>query len=240
VISFVVPAHNEELLLERTLAAIRHAAESVGEPHEIVVVDDSSTDRTPEIARSLGAAVISVQVRQMSRARNAGAAAARGDLLVFVDADTVVPPETLAASCRAWRAGAVGGGALVSLDGRLAPWTIVGRRLLDVVMLTLRLAAGCYVFCTPEAFRVIGGFSEQLFALEEIALSRALRTQGRVEIVRARVVSSGRNLAPGSGRRVLRLALSALRQGPNLLRSREGLGYWYGRDRRDSQSGVEP
>jgi glycosyltransferase involved in cell wall biosynthesis len=228
-ISFVVPAHNEEQFLERTLQAVNTAARELGEPYEVVVVDDSSTDRTAAIAQSLGATVVPVQFRQIGRTRNAGAHAAQGNLLVFVDADTVVPSATLHASYDAWVAGAVGGGARVRFEGRLAPWAVLGQRLLDVYMRVGHIAGGCYIFCTRAAFDAVGGFSEQLFAMEEIAFSRALQRQGRMVILREGVITSGRKFGAGSGWRVLRLALQLSRHGPAMLESRRRLSLWYGR-----------
>ena len=61
--TFIVPAHNEERLLGRTLAALHAAARGVGEPYEIIVVDDASTDATAEIATSHGARVVNVKYR---------------------------------------------------------------------------------------------------------------------------------------------------------------------------------
>jgi glycosyltransferase involved in cell wall biosynthesis len=86
-LSFVIPAYNEELLLGRTLEAIRTAAAASCEPFETIVVDDASTDRTAAIAAEHGARVIPVHFRQISRTRNAGARAAAGEFLLFVDAD---------------------------------------------------------------------------------------------------------------------------------------------------------
>jgi len=65
-ISFIVPAHNEELLLARTLAAIHDAARGAAAEYEIIVVADASTDGTARIARENGAAVVSVNNRQIS------------------------------------------------------------------------------------------------------------------------------------------------------------------------------
>ena len=121
VISFVVPAHNEELLLGRTLTAIHSAAQRSGRPYEIVVADDASTDRTAAVAVDHGARVVSIVRRQIAAARNAGAAAAAGDVLIFVDADTIVSPEVVAATLAALDNGAVAGGASLRLDGRI-PW----------------------------------------------------------------------------------------------------------------------
>src|SRR5215212_5498497 len=87
-LSFVIPAYNEEFELGRTLASIRTAAESIGRQYEIIVVDDASTDATPRIARDAGATLVQIQRRQIAASRNAGARAAHGDILFFIDADT--------------------------------------------------------------------------------------------------------------------------------------------------------
>ena len=70
-ISFVVPAHNEELELPATLRAIHAAVSSSGQSYQIIVVDDASTDATPEIASSAGAKVVHIDRRQIAAARTA-------------------------------------------------------------------------------------------------------------------------------------------------------------------------
>jgi glycosyltransferase involved in cell wall biosynthesis len=232
-ISFIVPAYNEELLIGPTLAAIHVAARDSGEPYEVIVVDDGSTDRTAEVARESGARVVRVECRQIAGTRNAGAREAAGEILIFVDADTVIAPPTLRATLAALAAGAVAGGASLRLDGQI-PWH--GRLLLWLVRAGMRigrLAAGCYVFCTRAAFEAAGGFDERLFASEEIALSRALARHGRVVILRETVVSSGRKLRTHSGWEILQMMSAVARQGPRALQSRDKLGLWYGRRRTD-------
>ena len=90
-ISIVVPAFNEERLLGESLAQIKSAASAFaqrGWDFELIVCDNNSTDRTAEIARAAGATVVFEPVNQIARARNSGAAAATGDWLIFVDADS--------------------------------------------------------------------------------------------------------------------------------------------------------
>ena len=110
-ISFVIPAHNEAALIGRTLSAVRESTRHLSEPSEVIVVDDASTDGTGEIARGHGARVVPVHFRRIAATRNAGAREAVGELLFFVDADTVVPARALRAAVRALRGGGVGGGA---------------------------------------------------------------------------------------------------------------------------------
>src|SRR3989442_1575013 len=90
VISFIIPAHNEEELIGRTLSALHQSARALGEPYEAIVANDSSTDRTGAIALEHGARVVAVNRRQIAATRNAGARAAIGDMFIFVDADTMV------------------------------------------------------------------------------------------------------------------------------------------------------
>lgn len=232
-ISFVVPAHNEELLLGRTLASIHAAARKAGRPYEIIVAEDSSTDRTAAVAAEHGARVIAVRHRQIAATRNAGARGATGDVLIFVDADTIVSAGVVAASLAALDRGAVGGGSSMRLDGRV-PW--YGRVLALVVLTGMRvgrLAAGCYLFCTRAAFEAAGGFDERLFATEEIALSRALQRHGRLVILRESVETSGRKLRTYSGWEILRLFGALAASGGGVLRSRRHLDLWYGARRAD-------
>src|SRR6201982_3395270 len=110
-ISFIVPAYNEERELSSTLAAIRGAVSAVSHPFEIIVVDDASTDATPEIAEQAGARVISIHRRQIAAARNAGARASRGEYLFFVDADTRISPIHVTEAMAALGMGYAGGSA---------------------------------------------------------------------------------------------------------------------------------
>jgi glycosyltransferase involved in cell wall biosynthesis len=226
-LSVIVPAWNEAASLPATLAALREAIAAAAVPAEIVVVDDASTDATAAIAAAAGARVERVEKRQIAAVRNAGAAAARGTLLVFVDADTIVPPATLRAAVAAMEQGAAGGGANVRLDAP-APWPI--RLPLWIFMAVYRLlghAAGCFLFCRREAFEAAGGFDERFFASEEIGLSKALRRQGRFRKVGPPVVTSARKVRLYRPWPLFRDALLLLLRGPRAWQSRDRLGIWY-------------
>ena len=226
-ISFVVPAYNEEKYLAPTLAAIHAAAREAGEPYEIVVADDGSADATAAVARQGGARVVTVEKRQIAATRNAGARASTGDMLIFVDADTTVNGPLVAEAVAAMRSGAVGGGAPVRLD-RTPWWLAPFMRLLIPVFRLFKWAAGCFVFCTREAFEKAGGFDEQYFASEEIHFSQALKRHGRFVILRSMVVSSARKLDSHS---FLGFVWLCMRVGvrPSRARSRKGgiAEFWY-------------
>ena len=238
-ISFVVPAHNEDQLLGRTLSALNGAARALGEPFEVVVADDASTDRTAEVARGYGARVVAVNRRQIAATRNAGARAATGEMLIFVDADTVVTEAAIRAAVAAMRRGAVGGGCATRFDGHIP---LYARVLLATAIPLYRLmgfAAGCFLFCTREAFHAVGGFDETMFGAEEAAMSRSLARRGRFVVLRESVTTSGRKLRAYSARELLGVLGRLALRGPNSVRRREGLDMWYGDRRPDPGSPVE-
>src|SRR5437762_10319748 len=116
-ISFIVPAYNEEHELSGTLAAIHAAASKASAPYEIIVVDDASTDATPEIAAQAGARVIRINRRHIAASRNAGGRAAQGAYLSFIDADTRFNRAHVTGAIAATEAGYVGGGIRMTMEG---------------------------------------------------------------------------------------------------------------------------
>src|SRR4051812_8089396 len=90
-ISIVIPAFNEERLIRETLHQIKEAAAVFHERHwetEIIVCDNNSKDQTAQLAREAGACVVFEPINQIARARNRGALEAKGEWLLFVDADS--------------------------------------------------------------------------------------------------------------------------------------------------------
>jgi glycosyltransferase involved in cell wall biosynthesis len=227
VISFVIPAYNEARYLAATLESIHAAARDVGEPYEIVVADDASTDATAQVAEQGGARVVRVQKRQIAGTRNAGARAGTGNRLIFVDADTRIDAAVLRAALAAMDAGAVGGGAAVRFAG--APWWAAALVAVLVPAFRItRIAAGCFVFARRDAFEAVGGFDEAIFAGEEIFLSRALGRRGRFVILRESVFTSPRKMDNRSfwAMSVVMTRL-ALKGGWKGVKRREDAGFWY-------------
>lgn len=226
-VSLVVPAYNEEKLLGESLRAIREAM-TVFPDAELIVCDNNSTDRTAEIARAAGARVVFEPINQISRARNAGARAASGDWLLFVDADSTPSRELFLEMQKAMQSGRyVGGGATVAydtpfLDVRLAigAWNALSR--------TVRWMAGSFIFVRAGAFRALGGFSEELYAAEEIDLSRRLKTHGALVILhRHPLHTSSRKAELYTWRDMLQFLFRLLASGGRSLRRKEDCGVWY-------------
>jgi glycosyltransferase involved in cell wall biosynthesis len=226
-ISFIVPAHNEELELPATLAALHAAASGAAQPYEIIVVDDASTDQTPEIASRAGAKVIQINRRQIAASRNAGARAAGGDYLFFVDADTRINGLHVAQAIADLNAGYAGGSARVALDGSIPIWGRILLRAFGALYFGLNLGAGAFLFTTRRNFEAIGGFDEQYFAGEEVYFSLAVRKVGRFKVLREPVVTSGRKLRMYPAKQFLPNFFGVIVGGPRAVRSRAKLRLWY-------------
>ena len=234
-ISFIVPAYNEERLLGATLDALHAAGRAMEERYELVVVDDGSTDGTALIARCHGARVVTVVHRQIAATRNSGAQAATGALFIFVDADTIVNEAVVRAAIVALRDGAVGGGAAVEFEGSIP---LYARLLMPVfvrVFRAARLATGCFLFCTRAAFEAVGGFDEAFYGAEELVMSQALKRYGKFVVLRQAVSTSGRKLRTHSVREVLMLLGRLVLRGSKAVKQRQGMELWYAERREDPQ-----
>lgn len=231
VISFIVPAHDEARMIAATLRSIDAAATTLQLQHEVIVVDDASTDGTGAIARQAGATVVRIEARHIAAARNAGARASTGEALFFIDADTCVDARAVASALAALGNGAAGGGAAVRLSGRQR---LHMRLLLAGLMRVFRwtrIAPGCFLFCQREAYVAVGGFDERYYAGEDVAMSRALARRGRFVILREPVWTSDRKLRTFTVTDHLRLAWRFLFNGRRILHSRDALALWYARRR---------
>lgn len=185
-VSIVVPVLHEAGTLAATLAPLqvwrRHEA-------EIVVVDGGSSDGTAAVARPLADAVITAP-RGRAAQMNAGAAAASGDVLLFLHADTRLPADALALVRQALARARWG-----RFDVRIEPATPLLR--LVALMMNARsrltgIATGDQgIFMTRAAFEAAGGFPA-IPLMEDIAMCRALKRQGRPACLRARVATSAR------------------------------------------------
>jgi glycosyltransferase involved in cell wall biosynthesis len=226
-LSFIVPAYNEEMELASTIAAIRVAASRVGHSHEIVVVDDASTDATARVAEEARARVISIKRRQIAAARNAGARAANGQYLFFVDADTRIGQAHVVEGIAALEARYAGGSARAMMNGFIPLWGRIFVCVFCGLYFGLNLGAGAFLFTTRRNFDAVGGFDEQYFVGEEVYFSLALKKLGRFKVLREPILTSGRKLRMYPARYVLGSLFRLIVGGPVAARSREKLDVWY-------------
>ena len=226
-ISFIVPAHNEELELPATLAAIHVAATDVAQPYQIIVVDDASTDATSEIAMRAGAKVVRIDRRQIAAARNAGGHAAQGDYLFFVDADTRINRTHITEAIAALNAGYAGGSARVAVGGFVPLWGRIFLRAFCALYFGFNLGAGAFLFTTRRNFEAIGGFDEHYFVGEEVYFSLALKKLGRFKVLRETILTSGRKLRMYPAKQILGNFFGVIVGGRRVARSRAKLRIWY-------------
>jgi len=235
-ISIVIPAFNEERLIGKTLACVRDAISEFtrrGWESELIVCDNNSTDRTAELSRAAGATVVFEPVNQIARARNCGAAAASGDWIIFVDADSQPSRELFGDVAEQIVGGrCLAGGATVRFDREHA---VMGMALIiwNSLSRAFHWFAGSFVFCNAEAFRAVGGFSKELFVAEEIDLSKRLnrlaRETGKKVVILHRhpLVTSARKLGLYSRSEHLRFLKNAILRGGRISKDREQCQPWY-------------
>ena len=232
-LSIVIPAFNEEKELPDCLASVRAAVAACSADAEVIVTDNNSTDRTSDIAREAGANVVFEPHNQISRARNAGAAEATGEWLLFIDADSRLHPDTLTELLAVIDTGTVtGGGCVVDIGSRR--WDV---RLLvrgcNGLSRTMRWAAGSFVFCRTDLFRELEGFSLELYASEEIDFSRRLKKLAKGFGLKVRILrghphlSSARKMHLYTTREMFAFLGRCILHPKKSLGSRDALDFFY-------------
>jgi glycosyltransferase involved in cell wall biosynthesis len=213
-LSFIIPAHNEEHWIGKCLGSIRAAMESVVEPYEVIVVDDASTESTAKSAQQMSARTLCVELRNIAAVRNAGARAAAGDILFFIDADTQANEPAIRASLAALRAGAAGGGCAPAFDEPMRTWAHIIIWISVKIARRVRLVGGCFQFCTRDAYNAIGGYNENLRAGEDMAFCQAIKKIGRFVVPMPAVVTSARKLKVVTPWQVISLLVTIALRGP--------------------------
>jgi rSAM/selenodomain-associated transferase 2 len=212
-LSIVVPTLDEAAGVEAHLAALQ-PLRAAG--CEVVVVDGGSRDGTRELARPLADVVLEAP-RGRGPQLNAGARAARGDVLLFLHADTRLPAGAVDAIRAALAAGSDWGRFDLEIAGRHPLLPLVARLVSARSRLTGIATGDQAIFVRRARFVAAGGFPA-IPLLEDVALTTALRRAARPACLRERVVTSGRRW---ESRGVLRtiLLMWSLR-----------LQFWLGRD----------
>ena len=235
-LSIIIPAFNEERLIERCLRSISvslAANRAAGSTSEIIVVDNNSTDNTAHLARQAGAQVVFEPINQIGRARNTGAAQATGDWLLFLDADSVLNPGLLADILRTIEDGrSVGCGCTLRMQG--IPWW--ANSILQLWMgasILFHWASGALLVCRSDAFRDVGGFTQELYAAEEIRLSKQLKRWGRerglqfIILRKHPLETSARKVTLYSAREITAQILRVLLHPRRTLQDKKQLSVWY-------------
>ena len=180
-ISLVIPAYNEEQRLPALLDSVEAARarfEDGPDQVEVIVADNASSDRTADLARTRGCRVVRVEKRVIAAVRNGGAAAARGEILCFIDADSRVHPATFEVVERALRSERVIAGATgVTLER----WSLGLRATYLLIMplvQAMRMDTGV-VFVSRRDFEAVGGYDESRRYAEDVDFLLRLRRRGK-------------------------------------------------------------
>ena len=185
-ISVIIPALNEESIIASTLEALRPLA-----PTEVILVDGGSTDHSREIVARTDATLTS-SVRGRAEQMNHGARLARGDVFLFLHADTHPPPSAIREIRSALEdPRCVGGRFDVRLEGNHSIYRLIGA-LINLRSRLTKVATGDQaIFVRREVYEEIGGFPN-LPLIEDIAFSRYLKKKGKVACLKSRVATSAR------------------------------------------------
>ena len=189
----IIPALDEEAGIAGAIRSCREAG-----PCEVIVVDGGSRDRTVDIARGEADAVIAAP-RGRAAQMNAGATVARGEVLLFLHADTLLPAGSVPAVLGALDDTAVIGGAfrvrlIASPDsGRYARGMlgVTGRMIGARAAVSRSYSGDQAIFARAEAFRAVGGYPE-IPLMEDVELSRRMRRAGKTVLLPLRVDTSAR------------------------------------------------
>ncbi|MCP9492980.1 MAG: glycosyltransferase [Pyrinomonadaceae bacterium MAG19_C2-C3] len=188
-VSVIIPAYNEEQCLPETLERISKALSIAACPSEIIVVDNDSQDGTKQIAEAFGAKVLLEEEHNISRVRNTGAENSIGDILIFIDADTLVP-DTLFQKITAVMDDekCLGGAVAVGYGGferdwmkfYLMGWAFWGK--------FFNMAQGAAQFCRKSVFNKLEGYDQTIFMGEDVEfywrLSKfAKRNEGHLHFI---------------------------------------------------------
>jgi glycosyltransferase involved in cell wall biosynthesis len=178
--SVIIPASNEEKFLPGTIGAIRRAEAALGQPVEIVVGDNMSTDATAAVAESLGARVAPITERNISAVRNGAAEAASGKYLVFCDADDHLSEGMLVEIKRAMETGSfVGGGAADTRYDRKSLGLFLTHDIMISLPLRLSGLSMFLFFTSKEDYHAMGGFNEAYLSAEDLEFAKRMKRHGK-------------------------------------------------------------
>lgn len=175
-ISVIIPAHNEEKYIVRCLDSVRQAAEVFRGNVEVIVVCNRCTDRTRQLAEENGAQTVLNEDRCIAKVRNAGIAAACGEIIVTIDADNRMTKGTLREIYHLMKSGKyVGGGAPIRFERYSFPlWC--NDLLCRIIARVTGLHGGIF-WAKKETFDAIGGFVT-IKAMEDVETAKRLKRFG--------------------------------------------------------------
>jgi len=177
--SIIIPARDEEKYIGGCFDAIERAVSLFPCKREVIVVINRCTDGTEQVARARGAVIAHDDSKCLAQIRNAGARQATGDVLVTVDADSRMSPQTLKEIAHALGSGRYIGGGVPIRPERWSLGILVSVVFLFAALVPSWMSAGLF-WCYRKDFEIIGGFDESKVIAEDIDFATRLRAHGRL------------------------------------------------------------
>jgi len=171
-ISIIVPAHNEEAYLGATLDALRRQRYP---DYEVVVVANGCDDRTADVAREKCDRLVVLKEKSLGVARNLGARMATGELLIFLDADTLLEPRALRVIAREFTERDCGGTLKGRPDSGRFAYRLIYWLKNFIHRFVVRNGSSGVIICWKKHFMGVGGFDEHLELRENSELIRRMK-----------------------------------------------------------------
>jgi glycosyltransferase involved in cell wall biosynthesis len=230
-ISFCIPARNEEKNLPQTIKAIQKACIKAKTEFEIIVCNNNSTDATEAVAKKLGAKVIPLAEPNISKARNTAARAAKGDILIFVDADTVLKDTVVGETLIALENRRYKVVTQIARHKKYPNLTSYGVWFYNTITILTGIGSGHFVGIKKASFKELGMFDEKVFAYEDILFykkARKLFGARSIKVITRTGYTSYRKYEDGHNLKKFLLGLIGTLLNFNIARNRDNLEYWYG------------
>lgn len=168
-VSVVIPAFNEQECLPETLRSLAQALSMIATASEIIVVDNDSQDGTRQVAEDFGVKIISESDHNISKVRNTGARNSSGDVLIFIDADTIVSEALVQKILTGMKDSRCCGGAVAveysGLESRWIKLYLLGWKFWGTIF---HMAQGAAHFCRKSVFEELHGYDETIYMGEDI------------------------------------------------------------------------
>lgn len=202
--SVIIPAHNEGKYIGKCIDAIKRASEKIGDDKvQIIVSANRCTDKTVDIAGTMGAEVCENTVKCISAVRNDGARLANGDIIVTIDADSCMTGGSLAEIKTMLESGKfIGGGTRAKFDrmslGIFFSAAYVALNVIPIMKKHKAALMGGMFWCYRKDFEDLGGFDEALVSLEDMDFAIRLKQLGDKRgqkygvLKRSRIITSSR------------------------------------------------
>lgn len=230
-ISFIIPAKNEQTHLPKAINSIKSSAKKLNLNFEIVVCDNNSSDKTAEVAKKLGAKVAFLQEPNIPKAKNSAVKLSKGEILVFIDADTILRQDLLKSGLEALKdTQKVAVSCLSSFKTypTLASYGVWSYNLFSYLF---RLGVGHFMIVKKTAFAKVGGFSEDVYGYEDIEFFKKLKKAfgfKSIKMLPKSIKTSPRKFEQGHDVRTFLLGLIGASLGFKISRNKENQTFWYG------------